>query len=248
MTREDERLLITEAIGSNHPILKVQEACAKILVERIEDSTVYDLEMQRILIKIASKFKYGIDMEIVKKSITHRTIPSRSKIISCGIAGVIGLSMTLAENSFIKLFGGAISLIAGIGLGYELNNSTESIETKVETKLSKTANDILLDLDEIYQEFQSFFAFNQLEKKYSALLKWIQDQWHSDTDDDFQRDLRKLLNRINYEFVEFGPGLASAFEQTQVPDIDKPQTTLPAIRNLESGDIVIRGHAIFPMP
>lgn len=247
MKRKDEHLLISESIGSNNPILKIQEACAKILVERLEQSTIYDVEMKRMLKRIASKFKYGVDIEIVNRSITHRIPLSKYKIIGYSIVWVIGLSLAFVENNFIIFLGSVVSLVAGVGLGYTLNSSRENIETKSETKISKTANDILLDLDEIFQAFQPFFAFNQVERKYSALLKWIQDQWRVENNNELQQEIRKLLSRVNYEFVEFGPGLASAFDQTQVPNIDKPQTTIPAIRNTESGDIVLNGHAIFPL-
>lgn len=64
--------------------------------------------------------------------------------------------------------------------------------------------------------------------------------------DDVKRDIEKLLIKIKYEFVEFTPDLSLYFESNQATDVTQPTTTLPAIRNMSTGDIVLNGHVIFP--
>ena len=84
-----------------------------------------------------------------------------------------------------------------------------------------------------------------MERKYSSILKWVQDLW-SEGSDDVKSDIKKLLAKIKYEFVEFTPDLSLYFDSNQATDVEQPTTTLPAIRNMSTGDIVLNGHVIFP--
>jgi len=245
MERKQELLMISTALKSSNALKKVQEASRQILVERIEAANIYDNEVRSVLIKVVSSIGLNIDMEVLKSQKVIKTPISHSKVIGCGVLGLIGLYATSCDSSLVRLLGGTMSIFAGLGAGYYLQNAKDIVHTSCEIKIVQSAADILSDIDDVFANFTGLFDCNQLERKYSSILKWIQGLW-SEGADDVKRDIEKLLIKIKYEFVEFTPDLSLYFESNQATDVTQPTTTLPAIRNMSTGDIVLNGHVIFP--
>lgn len=245
MERKQELLMISDALKSSNAIKKVQEVCRQILAERIEAANIYDSEVRSVLIKVVSNMGISVDTEVLKSQKVVKSPVSHSMVIGCGVLGLIGLYATSYDSGLVRLLGGTMSIVAGFGAGYYLQNAKDVVQTSCEIKIVQNAADILSELDDVYANFTGLFDCNQLERKYSSILKWVQDLW-SEGSDDVKSDIKKLLAKIKYEFVEFTPDLSLYFDSNQATDVEQPTTTLPAIRNMSTGDIVLNGHVIFP--
>lgn len=245
MERKQELLMISDALASGNAIKKVQEVCRQILVERIETVDICDSEVRNVLTKIVLNIGFSTDVEVLKSQKVIKTPVSRSKVIGCGVLGLIGLCATSCDSSFVRLLGGTMSIVAGFGAGYYLQSAKDVVQTSCEIKVVQSAADILSNVDDVYTNFVGLFDCNQLERKYSSILKWIQSLW-SESSEDMKNDIKKLLTRIKYEFVEFSPDLSPYFDSNQATNVKQPTTSLPAIRNMSTGDIVLNGHVIFP--
>ena len=134
MERKQELLMISTALKSSNALKKVQEASRQILVERIEAANIYDNEVRSVLIKVVSSIGLNIDMEVLKSQKVIKTPISHSKVIGCGVLGLIGLYATSCDSSLVRLLGGTMSIFAGLGAGYYLQNAKDIVHTSCEIK------------------------------------------------------------------------------------------------------------------
>lgn len=261
MERKKEFAVLADAL-SNTSITKINEACRLILKERIESVICSDKEVLRLTEKIISCYSPFVEMNVTKREKSHKEPVSINKKIICGVVGVTGLftatlynNSSIVENiqkqsscdfSWMRLFG-CVAFGAATVIGTLLwQQSKEKKEIAYNCEIKQTEEDIINELDVVFETLKKLLIHNQLESQYSSIFKWIQNLW-AESDNDLQNDIHKLLNRINYELVNYTTELSEYFDANKATGIEEPNTTRPALRNKITGDIVERGYVIIPM-
>lgn len=261
MERKREFAVLADAL-SKTSITKINEVCRLILKERIETVVCSDKEVLRLIEKIISCYSPFVEINVTKREKYHKEAVSKNKKIICGAVGVAGLftatlynNSSIVENlqkqsscdfSLLRLFG-CVAFGAAVVMGTLLwQQSKEKKEIIYNCEIKQAVEDVINELDVVFETLKRLLTHNQLESQYSPIFKWFQNLW-AESDDDLQNDIHKLLNRINYEFVNYSTELSEYFDANKAIDIEEPKTTRPALRNKITGDIVERGYVIIPM-
>ena len=255
MERKKEFAVLAEAL-SKTSVTRTNEACRLILKERIDSVVCSDKEVLRLIEKIISSYSPLLEMKVIKSEKSYKKPVSKNNIIGCGVLGVAGLlTATLVDNLGKTLSPGiAVTRLLGcVAFGLAATwgtllwqQSQEKKESSCDCEIKQTVEDIINELDVAFETLKRLLTHNQLESQYSPIFKWIQNLW-AESDNDLQNDIHKLLNRINYELVNYSTELSEYFDANKATDIEEPKTTRPALRNKITGDIVERGHVIIPM-
>ena len=255
MERKKEFAVLAEAL-SKTSVTRINEACRLILKERIDSVVCSDKEVLRLLEKIISGYSPLLEVKVIKSEKSHKKPVSKNNIIGCGVLGVAGLlTATLVDNlgktlspgiAVTRLFGCVAFGVAAAWGTFLWQQSQEKKEISCDCKIKQTVEDIINELDAVFDTLKRLLTHNQLESQYSLIFKWIQNIW-AESDNDLQNDIHKLLNRINYELVNYSTELSEYFDANKATDIEEPKTTRPALRNKITGDIVERGYVIIPM-
>lgn len=265
MERKKEFSVLSEALLSENTTANIIQVSRCILMERINTVECYDKEISQIVKKLASLYTPQIDVEIqdnqlVKKNTRYfnKEILKNKEVIGYGVAGLLGICLSSCNSQAIdkiavlgingaRLLG---CLLVG-GATFAIKNFIDSqnrpiIEKEYKYKIKQTVEDIIRGIDDEFENLKGLLNYNQLEVKYSSILRWIQDLW-VESDSEIQKNINKLLAKINYEFIEYDTAFSEYFDSNKANDIDSPMTTRPALRNKKSGDIVERGYVIIPM-
>lgn len=261
MERKKEFAVLADAL-SKTSITKINEVCRLILKERIESIVCSDKEVLRLIENFISGYSPCVEMNVTKREKSHKEPVSRNKKIICGVIGVAGLlTATLYNNNSIvenlqkqsscdfsltRLLGCVAFGTAAVMGTFLWQESKEKKDISYNCEIKQTVEDIINELDIVFETIKRLLTHNQLESQYSPIFKWIQNLW-AESDKDLQNDIHKLLNRINYELVNYSTELSEYFDANKATDIEEPKTTRPALRNKITGDIVERGYVIIPM-
>ncbi len=259
MERKQEFTVVDKAI-KECSIRKIKEVCQMILSERIKTIRCHDKEIQQLAEKIISTYSPFIEIKLIEieEYVKHKHTKNDNKII-CGGLGFLGLILSFVNINWSSYVHDSIFEINWMGLGGCIIFGISTIwATHIMTKskpqkktinkyiIKQTVDDVIIELDNIFDSLKRLLMHNQLESKYLSILKWLQVLW-AESDKDMQKDISKLLNRINYEIVDYSAELSEYFDANKVNDIEKPVTTRPALKNKFTGDIVERGYVIIPM-
>lgn len=261
MERKKEFAVLAEAL-SKTSITRINETCRLILKDRIDSVVCSDKEVLRLVEKIISSYSPFVEMDVIKKEKSHKELVAKNTKIICGVVGAAGLvtatlynNSSIVENiqkqsscdfSLVRLFG-CVAFGVAVAWGTLLwQQSKEKKEILYNCKIKQTVEDIINELDVVFEILKRLLAHNQLESQYSPIFKWIQNLW-AESDKDLQNDIHKLLNRINYELINYSTDVSEYFDANKATDIEKPKTTRPALKNKITGDIVERGYVIIPM-
>ena len=252
MERKEELILIETAIAEND-VQKLRDNCKTILKRRIGELNYYDLTVFNLINKIIASYTPQIELELIsmKDSILKRQKCRKKDIYVIMIVTIIGILLcsydsTTAEQAatLVRIIGGIIMSCVGFIISKMIAQNSKSAEYSV-VRIKSTKEDIISDLDVTYNALSEILLHNQLEIVYSSLLQWIQLRW-SESDNTGQEDIERVLRSINYELIDYSPGLGNYFEVAKSPNVNEPTTTIKAIKNKKSGDIVIRGCVLFP--
>lgn len=263
MERIKEFSTLSEALLSKDPMINVAKASRCILMERLNSVECFDKEILQIVKKLALGYTPRIDIEITstqfaKKDspIQNKEILKNKKVLSCGVIGLLGLCLSACNSEALDkitilglsgarllgcMFVGGATFAVKSFLDHQ---NTFSIEA--EYKVTQKVEDIIIELDDTFDCLKRLLYHNQLENQYAPILQWIQNLW-AESDNEIQKDISKLLTKINYEFIEYDSNLSEYFDSNKTADVDKPMTTRPALRNKNSGEIVERGYVIIPL-
>lgn len=261
MERKKEFAVLAEAL-SKTSVTRINEACRLILKERIDSVVCSDKEVLRLIEKIISGYSPFVEMDVIKKEKSHKEPVTKNTKIICGVVGAAGIATatlynnsSIVENlqkqtscdfSLVRLIGCVALGVAAVWGTLLWQQSKEKKEVSYNFKIKQTVEDIINELDVVFETLKRLLTHNQLESQYSPILKWFQNLW-AESDNDLQNDIHKLLNRINYELVNYSTELSEYFDANKATDIEEPKTTRPALRNKITEDIVERGHVIIPM-
>lgn len=238
-------------------VAKINEVCCQILRERVETIACSDKEMKRIVGKIVSTYTPQIELDVQKIEKPKQTrVPQNAKMF-CWVLGVAGIfaSTLYCENtnpqewlafSWVR-FLGSVALGTATYMGALIwSQSKEKKETVYKCKIKQTVEDVINELDMVFDSLKSLLTHNQLERQYLPILIWLRDLW-AESDSELRKDVCKLLNRLNYEFVNYSAEISDFFGANKATDVNEITTTRPAIRNKFTGDIVENGYVIIPM-
>ena len=255
MERKKEFAVLADAL-SKSSITKINEACRLILKERIELIVCSDKEVLRLIKKFISSYSPLIERKEIKSEKSHKKPVSKNNIIGCSVLGVAGLLTATVVDDLGKTLSPSIAvarLIGCVAVGaaavwgtYLWEQSKGKKEIVYKSEIKQTVEDIINELDVVFETLKKLLMHNQLESQYSPIFNWLQDLW-AESDNNLQKDIYKLLNRINYELVNYSTELSEYFDANKTTGIKEPTTTRPALRNKITGDIVERGYVIIPM-
>lgn len=255
MERKKEFTFLADALSTSS-VTKINDACRQILKERIGSVVCSDKEVFGLIEKLISNYSPLVEMNVQKIEKLHKETISNNKKIICGVVGVAGLlAATLYNNgssqsscdfSWMRLFG-CVALGVGVTMGALMwEQSKEKKETIYRCEIKQKVEDIISELDVVFESLKRLLTHNQLECQYSSVFKWIQVLW-AESDHNMRHDIHQLLNRINYELVEYSQDVSEYFDANKATDIAEATTTRPALRNKITGDIIERGYVIIPM-
>ena len=265
MERIKEFSALSEALLSKDSMINVTKASRCILMERLNSVECFDKEILQIVKKLASLYTPRIDIEITSTQLIKKNFPFQNKemlknkkVLSCGVIGLLGLCLSACNSE-------ALDKISFLGLNSArllgcilVGGATFAVKSfldhqdkpciKTEYKIKQKVEDIIIELDDEFDCLKRLLYHNQLENQYSSILQWIQNLWvEVESDNEIRKDISKLLTKINYEFIEYDSNLSEYFDFNKTADVDKLTTTRPALRNVNTGEIVERGHVIIPM-
>ncbi len=263
MERVKEFALVKEALDKGS-IPKVNVACRQVLLERTKGILCTDKEVRGVVEELISGYSPCVEVSVVEQ---HKSIPmqvSKNHKVLCGVMGFVGLLAAsfslnfpvsamekMASQPFLEFnvlgLSGCVALIIAAVWGANLWMQSQSkSDTTYKCVIKQRVEDIIRELDAVSDSLKNLLLHNQLERQYSPLLQWIQVLW-AEGDKGLQKDVCKILDRIDYELVDYSPGVAEYFDANKATGIDEPQTTRPALRNKLTKEIVERGYVIVPM-
>lgn len=263
MERVKEFAVVKEALDKGS-IPKINEVCRQVLLERIQGIQSADKVVRGVVEEIISGYSPCVEASVVSQ---QKQIPMqvpKKKMVLCGVVGFLGLVAASFNLNFagsviekvepqpyleFDVLGllGCLALIVAAVWGVNLwMQSHTKCETTYKCVIKQRVEEIIRELDTMFDGLKSLLKHNQLERQYSPLLKWIQVLW-AESDKALQNDVSKILDRIDYELVDYSPDMAEYFDANKATGVDEPQTTRPALRNKLTREIVERGYVIVPM-
>ena len=262
MERKKEFKVLADTL-SKCSITEINEVCRLILKERVESIVCSDKKVLDLIKKIISVYSPLVEISMIKSEKSHKEpVSSRNKKIICGLVGVAGLlTATLYSNSSIvediqKQSSCEFSLLRLLGcvafgtatvVGTLLwQQSKDKKEIVYNYRIKQTVEDIINDLDVVFETLEKLMTHNQLEIQYSPLLRWLQRLW-AESDNDMRKGICRLLDDIDYELVEYSTDLSEYFDSNKVTGINEPKTTRPALRNKFTKSFVEKGYVIVPL-
>ena len=158
---------------------------------------------------------------------------------------VVGLLFVLFSPLWTRLIGIAILFITAIAFWWKTCNQQPTPPAKTTVlEPSTSVDDIIAMIDALYKSMRPLIELNQIDGRYSYVLKWTQER-HGRTPVDKREPYEELLEQLNYEFVPFEDSLSDFFEIVQA-NINQITTTSYAVRNRKTGKFMRNGIVAFP--
>lgn len=180
MERKKEFEVLNDVL-SKTSITKINEACRLILKERVESIVCLDKIVLKLIETFISGYSPLIEMKEIKSEISHKKPVSKNNIVGCGVLGAAGLLMTTFVDSLDKtllpgivatrLFGCVAVGVAAVWGTYLWEQSKKKKEIVYNYEIKQTVEDVIKELDVVFDTFKKLLIHNQLECQYSSIFR-----------------------------------------------------------------------------
>jgi hypothetical protein len=233
----------------------IQQKCRKILRSMFENFDFSDTKLKPVILEFCNHEGFPIKYGIRNENVTSN-VPKTNPVAVYVILGLIGISVSIfsnrMDNSFLNILGVLVALSFGIGAGYYYAKSKTPAPSQSYLVVISTVDEIIGMIDSAYQNIIKLIPTDKAvaPEVDPEILQWLQRLYAKSCRDvekkDMKEDIEDLISRLGYEFFYYTSDDTDYFDASNA-NITEVSTSVPAMRNAITNNVVLRGRVVFPM-